>query len=54
MSTILDSLNPTDTHGLPIASLPLSLDRGLLSHLVGGDLADLLFSAGLDPLGWTR
>jgi hypothetical protein len=45
MSGILDSLNPTDTHGLPVSSLPLSLHHGLLSSLTGADLADLLWSA---------
>lgn len=44
MSGILDSLTPTDTHGLPVSGLPLSLHHGLLSSLTGADLADLLWS----------
>ncbi|OHV00140.1 hypothetical protein [Mycobacterium talmoniae] len=42
--SVLDSLNPTDTHELPAANLPLSLNHGLLARFTGGDLADLLWS----------
>lgn len=40
----LDSLNPTDTHGIPIVNHTLSLDSGILSKFLGGGLADLQIS----------
>lgn len=44
MSSELDSLSPTDTHGIPITAHSLSLDSGILSKFLGGGFADIQLS----------
>lgn len=44
MSGGLDSLYPSDTHGIPIPSHTLSLDSGILSKFLGGGFADIQLS----------
>lgn len=44
MSGELDSLYPSDTHGIPIPAHTLSLDSGILSKFLGGGFADIQLS----------